>query len=418
LVIKQKSYRPAIRYFSGQADDEPFLLGYHPAPDHSGSHISGLLGFRVNLARLRERIFPSLLHHLKASEAVVLAILDNDGNYVIGTAKPHAASVAIEALDSPFKFWQVGVFLDNAGPAALPNGFSAILSLWLISLLIFSIFAGAFIFIRYARRQAHLSELKSTFVSRVSHELRTPLTSIKMLAEHLEMQWRQTGAATKPDFRARTQQYLSVIRRESDRLGRLIENVLDFSKIERGVKQYAFEYEMPAVVLQKAVDSFRPYAEAQGFIIKTQIDGALPELLLDADGMTQAILNLLGNAVKYSETEKIIAVRAFRERNHVCVEIEDRGIGISAAQISSIFNEFYRIDQKLNSKRQGGVGLGLTLVKHIVQAHGGTITVRSKEGKGSTFIVTLPIPADDGVEATEAAERSNPENNQPVEIMA
>ena len=418
LVIKRKPYRPLIRYFSGQADDEPFLLGYLPMPDQSGSLISGLLGFQVNLTRLREIIFPAILRHLKTSETVVLAILDNNGDYVIGTTRPHAAPVATLALDSPFKFWQVGVFLDNDEPATTPTDFRAILRLWLISLLLFSIFCGAYIFIRYARHQAHLSALKSTFVSRVSHELRTPLTSIKMLAEHLDMQLRQTASSPEQDFRARTQQYLSVISRESDRLGRLIENILDFSKIERGMKQYTFEYEMPAVVLQKAIDSFRPHAEAQGFLIKTKIDGALPELLLDADGITQALLNLLSNAVKYSEKEKVIEVRAFRDRDHVCIEVEDHGIGISAAQISSIFDEFYRVDQKLNSRRQGGVGLGLTLVQHIVQAHEGTIKVRSAEGKGSTFIITLPIPADDGVTATESTEIANQKKNQPVESIA
>jgi signal transduction histidine kinase len=412
LVIKRKPYRPLIRYFSGQADKEPFLLGYHPLPDRSGFHISGLLGFQVNLTRLHEMIFPALLRHLKSSEAVVLAIMDNNGNYVIGTARPHTEPVAAQALDSPFRFWQVGVFLDNDEPVP-PSDFSGILRLWLISLLLFSIFFGAYAFMRYARHEAQLSELKSTFVSRVSHELRTPLTSIKMLAEHLERQWRQK--ASEPELRARTEQYLGVIRRESDRLGRLIENVLDFSKIERGVKQYTFEYEMPAVVLQKAIDSFRPHAEAQGFIIKAQIDDALPELFLDADAMTQALLNLFSNAVKYSEKEKVLAVRAYRDREHVCVEVEDRGIGISAAQISNIFDEFYRIDQKLNSRRPGGMGLGLTLVKHIVQAHHGTIQVRSDEGKGSTFVITLPIPPEEGATAAESVEETSLKNDQPVE---
>jgi signal transduction histidine kinase len=415
LVIKRKSYRSAIRYFSGQADDEPFLLGYRLLPDSSGSHISGLLGFRVNLQELRERIIPALLRHLKTSEAVALAILDDNGNYVIGTTKPPAAPVVTQALDSPFRFWQVGVFLDAHVLSSPSADFSAVLRLWLISLLIFSIFAGAYAFIRYARHEAHLSELKSTFVSRVSHELRTPLTSIKMLAEHLEMQLRQKVSVTEKDLRARIEQYLSVIYRESDRLGRLIENVLNFSKIERGMKQYTFEYEMPAVVLQKAIDSFRPHAEAQGFILQTQIDDALPELLLDADGITEAILNLLSNAVKYSEKEKIIEVRAFRDRDHVCIEVEDRGIGISTTQISRIFDEFYSLDQNLNSRRQGGMGLGLTLVKHIVQAHGGTIKVRSEEGKGSTFIMFLPIPPDDSVDGVKAAERASRKNKEPVE---
>lgn len=413
LVIKRKPYRPIIRYFSGQADNEPFLLGYLTIPDQS-SQISGLLGFRVNLAQLRERILPSRLIHLKTSESLVLAILDSDGNYVIGPTKPNAAPLVTHALDSPFKFWQVGLFpVDEDSSSPLTN-LRTILWLWLISVLLFSILLGAYIFIRYARQEARLSELKSSFVSRVSHELRTPVTSIKMLAEHLEMQMQQKSLTTDRDLRSRIDQYLTVIRRESDRLGRLIENILDFSKIERGVKQYQFEYEMPTLVLQKAIDSFRPHAEAQGFTIKNKMKADLPELYLDSDAITQAILNLLSNAVKYSEKEKIIAVRAFRDHDHVCIEVEDHGIGISASQLSRVFDEFYRVDQKLNTIRQGGMGLGLTLIKHIVQAHGGTIKVRSEEGSGSTFIVTLPIPVDDRVKKTESVEKSNHAKNRSV----
>jgi two-component system phosphate regulon sensor histidine kinase PhoR len=232
------------------------------------------------------------------------------------------------------------------------------------------------------------------------------------------MQLRRSSPSTEKDFRARTEQYLSVISRESDRLGRLIENILDFSRIERGAKQYTLEYEMPAAVLRKAIDSFRPHAEAQHFTITTKIDDSLPELLLDADAMIQAILNLLSNAVKYSEEEKAIELRAFRDRDRVCIEVEDRGIGIPAAQISSIFDEFYRVDQKLNSRRQDGMGLGLTLVKHIVQAHGGTIKARSEEGKGSTFIMTLPIPPDDGMKEKKPADGVSLTQNQPAEAPA
>lgn len=418
LVINRKPFRPLIRYFSGQADDAAFLLGYRAIPDPSGAQISGLLGFQVNLTRLRERILPALLPRLKTSESVVLGILDEEGNYVIGTTKPRAAPIATYALSSPFKFWQVGVFLDSEEVPSPLTDLSSLMWLWLISLMLSSIFIGAYIFIRHARYEAHLSEMKSTFVSRVSHELRTPLTSIKMLAEHLEMQLRQTVSTREQDFRARTERYLSVIRRESDRLGRLIENVLDFSQIEMGVKQYAFEYEMPSVVIQKAIDSFRPHAEAQGFAIKTRIEDTLPELLLDSDGIIQALLNLFSNAVKYSAQEKTIEVRAFRDRDHVYIEVADRGIGISAAEISRIFEEFYRIDHKLDATRQGSMGLGLTLVRHIVDAHHGTIKVHSVEGKGSTFAMSLPILPAEKEQPAEAEEKSKQNNPQPIEIIA
>jgi two-component system phosphate regulon sensor histidine kinase PhoR len=114
---------------------------------------------------------------------------------------------------------------------------------------------------------------------------------------------------------------------------------------------------------------------------------------LDADAMAQVVLNLLSNAVKYSDAVKEIRVQAYREGSHVVIAVTDRGIGIAAAEIPKIFDDFYRVNQRLNTPQQGGMGLGLTLVRHIVHAHGGSISVHSEVGKGSTFSVALPIPA-------------------------
>jgi signal transduction histidine kinase len=121
----------------------------------------------------------------------------------------------------------------------------------------------------------------------------------------------------------------------------------------------------------------------------------LPEIRLDADAMAQVVLNLLSNAVKYSDAVKEIRVQAYREGSHVVMAVTDRGMGIYAAEIPKIFDDFYRVDQRLNAPQQGGMGLGLTLARHIVHAHGGSISVHSDVGKGSTFSVALPIPAVD-----------------------
>ena len=168
--------------------------------------------------------------------------------------------------------------------------------------------------------------------------------------------------------------------------------MLDFSKIERGVKQYSFEYEDPAAILRMAVDSFRPAAEEQGFTLALEIAEPLPELRADADAISQVILNLLSNAVKYSDTVKEIRIRAYQQGAHVAIEVAERGIGIAAAEITKVFDDFYRADQRLNSQKQGGMGLGLTLARQIVRAHGGEISVCSEVGKGSAFTFTLPIP--------------------------
>lgn len=388
-MIERKHYRSRFRYLSDEADDEPYLLAYHFLPDPRDIYITGLVGLQIDLRQLRQRLFPEILANLKFSEKVNLAILNQKGNHVIGAANPELAPIATQTLAAPFDFWQVAIYLNEAPALSRRWDFRTTVGYWLISLLLLSILSGAYLFIRRAQREAYLSRMKSTFVSNVSHELRTPLTSIRMMAELMEMQLAENAAAN----RDRAQQHLRIIRRECDRLGRLIENVLNFAKIERGLQTYRFEYEEPAAVLRLALEAFRPNAEAQGFKLETEIPDDLPELRLDADAISQVLLNLLSNAVKYSGEVKEIRVRVQRQAQQVVIEVADRGIGIPAAELPKIFDDFYRVDQRLATHQQGGMGLGLTLARHIVRAHGGDLTVRSQVGKGSTFSFTLPLPA-------------------------
>jgi signal transduction histidine kinase len=425
MVIARKQYKVKFRYVSEETDGDPFLLAHQSLPDPSGIYTTGLIGLQIDLEQLSQKLFPTILRNLKFSDQVTLVILNEAGDYVIGTARPAGQPIAVQTLNDPFEFWQVAVYLSEA-PIAPERAlrpqqwdFRTMLSLWLISLLLLSILLGAYIFIRRARREAQLSQMKSTFVSNVSHELRTPLASIEMLAELLEMQLAGQSAVPSESFKTRTEHYLSIIRRECSRLSRLIDNVLDFSKIERGIKQYNFEYEDPAAVLRMAVESFRPHAEEQGFVVELEIAEPLPEVLADADAISQVILNLLGNAVKYSDEVKEIRVRAYSNESHVTIEVADRGVGIAANEIPKIFDDFYRVNQRLNSPKPGGMGLGLTLARQIVRAHGGDVSVRSEVGKGSTFAFTLPIPESVGTAAPSNGEAQNMIRTSPqVEITS
>jgi signal transduction histidine kinase len=393
IVIKRKRYKAEFSYISDEAENGPYLLAYFPLPDPNDIYVNGLLGLQIDLQQLTQELFPRILPNLKFSEQVTLAILNEKGDYVLGATKPFRNHIAVQSLAAPFDFWQVAIYLGDEQAEPQKLDFRTTLELWLISLLLLSILFGAYLFIRHARRQAHLSQMKSNFVSNVSHELRTPLASVKMFAELMELQL-AGNPASPGDFKTLAQQYLGIICRECDRLGRLIENVLSYSSIERGVKQYQLEYEAPAPILAAAVESFRPHAEARGFLLEVEIAEDLPELLMDADAILQVMLNLLSNAVKYSEEVKEIYVRAYRVGPAVKVEVADRGIGIESTEVAKIFDDFYRVDQSLNSNKQGGMGLGLTLARHIVHAHGGSIRADSKRGQGSTFIFTLPIPAE------------------------
>ncbi len=394
LVIARKHYGAKFRYLSDETENEPYLLAYWPLPDPQGKYVTGLLGLQIDLPRLRSRLFPAILKDLKVSEQIALAILSEKGDYVIGTEKIAQAPAGAQNLKAPFDFWQVAIYMRHEAPAARHGDFRAALGIWGIAILLLSILSGAYLFIRRARRAARLSRMKSTFVSNVSHELRTPLASIKMMAEMLELQvLARANASSNTNAQSRTEQYFGIIRRECDRLGRLIENVLNFAKIERGVAQYHFEFEDPGALLHMALDSFRPHAEAQGFTLTHDIAEDLPELRLDADAFVQVMLNLFGNAAKYSAGQKEIHVRADHEGGRVAIAVADRGLGIPQQALRKIFQEFYRVDQRLNTERQGGLGLGLTLTKHIVEAHGGEIIAQSELGQGSTFTVYLPIPS-------------------------
>ncbi len=232
------------------------------------------------------------------------------------------------------------------------------------------------------RRLEELGQLKTFFVSSVSHELRMPLTSIRMFAETLRRH--QTIGKKKQ------REYLEIIEGESERLARLIENVLDFSKIERGVKEYNFADTETGDVVQKAVKAMRYQFENAHAKLRVSTSRRLPRLHADADAIEEAIINLLSNALKYSTTTKDVSLKVRSDGSHLLLEVKDKGVGIPESEHGKIFEAFYRVrDGQL--AQVGGAGLGLALVKHIVEAHSGTISFTSTVGKGTTFVISLPV---------------------------
>lgn len=232
-------------------------------------------------------------------------------------------------------------------------------------------------------RLRELNDLKSYFISSVSHELRMPLTSIKMFAETLRL-GRVSDARKKKE-------YLTIIEGESERLGRLIENVLNFSKIEKGIKEYAFEQIDIATIGRKAVASLRYDFQSAGGVLRVSIPRKMPAVRADGEALQQVILNLLSNGLKYSVGKnKRVLMRILAKGGSLIIEISDNGIGIPKEELSSIFEKFYRVRDD-RSRQVGGTGLGLPLVRHIVEAHGGSIEVNSKVGKGTTFTVKIPL---------------------------
>ena len=231
-------------------------------------------------------------------------------------------------------------------------------------------------------KEMALAKLKSDFVSNVSHELRTPLALIRLYAETLEL-----GRITTKE---KKQEYYRIVRKESERLSGLINNILDFSRIEAGAKEYEFRETDIADLVRNTLDSYRYQIEQQGFTLKEEIDETLPVVYVDREAMARALLNLVNNALKYSPEEKFLGVRLYRENGAVKLEVEDRGIGITRREQTKIFEKFYRTGDPLVHNTKGS-GLGLSLVRHITNAHGGNVTVESTPGKGSKFTLSLPL---------------------------
>ncbi len=241
---------------------------------------------------------------------------------------------------------------------------------------------GVFLTYRNVSREMNLARLKSDFVANVSHELRTPLALIRLYAETLEL-GRLTG-------QEKYHGYFRIIREESERLTALINNILDFSRIEAGRKEYEFKETNLAELVRSTLDSYRFQIEQHGFTYEVNISDNIPPVNVDREAIARSLLNLVNNALKYSKDEKYIGVSLYRANGSIKLEVQDRGMGIPPSEQEKIFEKFYRCGDPLVHNIKGS-GLGLSLVRHIVRAHGGEILVESAPDKGSKFTIDLPL---------------------------
>ncbi|MEK7779972.1 MAG: HAMP domain-containing sensor histidine kinase, partial [Verrucomicrobiota bacterium] len=350
-----------------------------------------IYGAQVNLAQLVTQLQQLIAVEPTLREEICVALLDDntrpryrtDEHFQTDWKRPFVAAEVGEALPH----WELAVYLRH--PARLgetARATAATLGL-LIALLVLAIAVGSWLIVRDLNRQLTLARQKTDFVSNVSHELKTPLTSIRMFSELLA-----EGRVNEPE---KQRSYLNIITAETARLTRLINNVLDFARMERGEKNYNVAACDLAALTRETVENFRPHWESAGIRFETVIPDQPVPMRADRDAVSQIIVNLLSNAEKYSNGAKEIRLELESGATAVELRVLDRGPGVPRGCEEKIFEKFYRANDSLTNNVPGS-GLGLTLARQIARAHGGDVIYQPREGGGSCFILKLPLISSDG----------------------
>jgi signal transduction histidine kinase len=291
-------------------------------------------------------------------------------------------SLLTDDIGDIFPSWQLAINLDREDPFRTASNRKITRYAWAFVLLTAGIALLSMLLAAYLRRQVRLTRLKNDLIATVSHELKTPLASMRLLVDTLKDGHYQDTQLV--------QEYLQMMSKENARLSRLIEDFLTFSRMERNKAKFDRSILQPADVVNTALEALSERLHAPDCRFELEMAPNLPVVIGDRDALVTVLVNLLDNALKYSGDKKHVVLRAFPSNNRLVIEVQDNGIGFPRSAAKKIFDRFYQVDQSL-SRRTGGCGLGLSIVKFILAAHQGSITAKSQPGKGSTFAVQLPI---------------------------
>ncbi len=355
----------------GQIAGEPFSLTYRVMTRDDGPTITAVV--RINTAAQKPEVIEPLL-----PAGLGLQVVQVD---------PYETAWTIP-LTGALKYWAI-----RPTEALIAEQRDAVFRqtltyLGLTVLSLATLLVAMWFLVRLARQEVALAKLKANFVADVSHELKTPLALIRMFGETL-----QAGRIASEEKR---QEYYEIITREATRLTNLINNILDFASIEAGKRQYTLAPVDIGGVVRQTYHTYSSQLEGAGFEHFLSVAEDLPLVDADGDAISQAVLNLINNAQKYSDEERhiVIDVAADTRRGHrgVVISVHDRGIGISPDDRARLVEGFFRASDD-RVRERAGTGLGLSLVRHIVQAHGGFLNVESRLVKGSTFRIFLPESA-------------------------
>ena len=375
-------YSPNPYRFSRVVDGRELLFLAVPIPDRTRGAIAGMFGVQIDSDHILNGVPPEAVGSVQWNEGMEAVLSDLAGRALSGKRNaPAALPLITEYFEDNFPPWKIELYQARAkGPGILDLRRN--FYFWTILTLIVVLAFGAFLIARTIVHEMEILKVKSDFVSSVSHEFKTPLTSIKALMERLV-----DGKVRDP---VKMDQYFSIISQNADKLTRLVNNLLDFSKIEEGKKEYVFSDTDLVRIVTEQVQGFQKEQTPTGPEIRFEVSGEIPILQGDTDALSRALANLLDNAAKFTPSGKAICVDIGNDGKNIILEVEDEGIGIHPDELGKVFEKFFQGRNALGQSVRG-TGLGLTLVKHIVEAHGGRVLVESRLGLGSKFSMIFPI---------------------------
>jgi signal transduction histidine kinase/tetratricopeptide (TPR) repeat protein len=382
IALSEYADEPAEGRFPLTFDESCFLISYSRLAEGPSAPVF-YAGFCWSLDHVKNRLLPKIAADVEQTLGIKVQLVDaSDPVPGSGQASVIPKDTLIIAADQfPFP-WRYVVSRSDLGSLERAARRENILSGLLLAVLIGLMSFGAFLLARDVTREADSAAQKSRFIDNVSHELKTPLTLIRLYGETLKNQRHLAEDSRREAY--------EIITGESERLSHMISNVLDMSRIERKVREFNVRTSSIAEAVKATLESYRYHLDKKGFTVREEIDSGIPPVDFDREAMASVVINLLGNATKFSRETKDVLIRVFRRGDQAVVQVADKGIGMPSQDIGRIFERYYRSRIAANPDA-GGSGLGLAIVKHIVEAHGGRIEVESEPGKGSVFSVFLPL---------------------------
>jgi signal transduction histidine kinase/tetratricopeptide (TPR) repeat protein len=359
---------------------EDVLVLLIPLGIERSNRYRGFLGSLVQVSDLKAAIDTQMKENDPSDGSLVISsslsnkIVFGDVNAVQGSA------AVTDFFPKNFPPWRLELYWTGDGE----SGFSLYKNIffWTILALLVIVVFGSVLIIRTIIQEVDLLNLKSDFIASVSHEFKTPLTAMGAVLERL--------LSDEVKDHKKIKEYYRILSHDSERLKRLVKNVLDFTKIEDGKREYKLKTIDITQLVCHEVDNFYNEDRMSGFSVETKIDDAVPSVYADEEAMSQALHNILDNAAKFSGPEKNIQVKIIRRQDSVEIAVIDRGVGIPENEQKKIFEKFYR-GKKASSVSPTGTGLGLTLVKHIMNAHSGDVVIKSQPGEGTCVSLVLPL---------------------------